>query len=243
MGDIEPFAQLCPHETCQCNGGYAPQEGELCEVKYGVIQEALQEIYPDDADKMLFKALVRAALAAPEGCVWKSGGKYVLSGKGGCQTIIAILNYLDAWDAMCGKAMRALMAFTEERYGVTVSAMQINIHPDEKTCHKQHRDVYGAAGELCMINPSVGTICYSIGSSRHMKTQTMTDSRSRFMACGEDCKGRRDFWVLRSDSACFFNRTFNNNWSHGVPPIDAKCGPRISIALLLTKYGTKTTCC
>merc|ERR1711972_553033 len=104
-----------------------------------------------------------------------------------------MLAYLDMFDAMCGKAMRALMGFTEEQYGVTVQAMQVNIHPNEKTCHKQHRDVYGAAGELCVINPSVGTLCYSIGSSRHMKTRTMTDSRSRFSACGKIAREGRTF--------------------------------------------------
>jgi hypothetical protein len=136
------------------------------------------------------------------------------------------------------------MAFTEERYSVKVNAIQLNIHANEKSCHKQHRDIYGAGQKggpncTCSFVPAVGTLCYSLGSSRHVLKHTLTDSRSKFEACGDDCKGLKDYVVMRSDSAMYMNGKFNNNWSHGVPATETHCGPRISIALLLTAGENK----
>merc|ERR1711957_917690 len=121
---------------------------------------------PQEADKMLFKALVRAASNAADGCVWKSGGKFILSNKEQNQGAGAILSCLESYDAMAGKAMRTLFTYTEAMYGVRVSACQINIHQNEESIHKQHRDIYGA-GQVggpnctCTFVPAVGTVCYS----------------------------------------------------------------------------------
>merc|ERR1712151_883823 len=66
--DIVPIYEPCPGEDCSCNRGFA-EEGEMCSVTGGLVQQALGKIWAEAADKMLFKALVRAAIAAPEGCV------------------------------------------------------------------------------------------------------------------------------------------------------------------------------
>merc|ERR1740117_2301606 len=102
--------------------------------------------------------------------------------------------------------MSALISFSEAVHGVKVSACQINIHPNEDSSHKQHRDIYGAGQKggpncTCSFVPAVGSLCYSLGSSRHVLKQTLMDSRSKFEACGDDCKGLKDYVVMRSDSA------------------------------------------
>eukprot|EP00929_Paragymnodinium_shiwhaense_P075080 TRINITY_DN38396_c0_g1_i1.p1 TRINITY_DN38396_c0_g1~~TRINITY_DN38396_c0_g1_i1.p1 ORF type:complete len:587 (+),score=118.67 TRINITY_DN38396_c0_g1_i1:103-1761(+) len=237
--DIDEIWEPCPTEDCPCNKGSA-QEGEECSVTDGLVQEALDHIWPDKADKMLFKALVRAAEKAPDGCVWKSSGKFILSNKEQNQGCGAILSCLDQYDEDAGKAMRALVAYSEDKYAAKVSAVQVNIHMNEKSHHKQHRDIYGAGQKggpncTCTFVPAIGTICYSIGSSRHVLTETLTDERSKYEACSDDCKGARKFLVMRSGTGMFMNGKWNNNHSHGVPPCEKKCGPRISIACLLTK--------
>lgn len=237
--DIEPTYDPCTNVDCACNSGSA-EDGEVFTVTSGLVQVALGEIWPEAADKMLFKALVRAAITAPAGCVWRSGGKFILSNKEQNQGRDAIVNSLNNYDALAGKAMSALMSFSEMVHGVKVSACQINIHPNEDSSHKQHRDIYGAGQKggpncTCSFVPAVGSLCYSIGSSRHVLTETLTDTRSKYTACSEECAGTKKLHVMSSDSAMFFNGKFNNNHSHGVPKMTGKCGPRISIAFLLTK--------
>jgi len=225
---------------CPCNAGQA-EFGEVCDVTNGMIDRALAGVAPThmSADKWLFKALVKAALVAPEGCVWKSGGKFILSNEDRNQSASAIVNVLEREGSDCdaGKAMRALVAFTEEEYRFRVTAIQLNFHPNNKSSHKQHRDIYGAGQKggincTCSFMKCTGTVCYSIGSSRQVLTETITDSRSKYTPCGDDCTGSKTFHWLHSGSAMFFNAPFNNNHLHGVPPMEEASGPRISIALL-----------
>ena len=146
LGALE-LVEPCPTEGCRCNVGSASC-GELCEVVNGAVAVALEGVAPGhvSADEWLFKALVRAALAAPEGCVWKSGGKFLLSNEERNQSATAIVGVLerDNQESDAGKGIRALVAHTEQLYGYRVTAIQLNFHPNQKSSHKQHRDIYGA---------------------------------------------------------------------------------------------------
>eukprot|EP00927_Polykrikos_kofoidii_P054752 TRINITY_DN49126_c0_g1_i1.p1 TRINITY_DN49126_c0_g1~~TRINITY_DN49126_c0_g1_i1.p1 ORF type:complete len:646 (+),score=93.11 TRINITY_DN49126_c0_g1_i1:21-1958(+) len=227
-------------DSCPCNNDFA-QIGEVCGVTDGVVDEALGDVVPDGTpgDKWLFKALVKAAIAAPEGCVWKSGGKFLLTNEERNQSANGIVSVLERGDqnSDAGKAIRALIAYTERKYKYSVTAVQLNLHPNEKSSHRQHRDIYGAGVKAgvnctCSFMKCVGTVCFSLGSSRQVLTQTMTDSRSKYTACGEECVGcKKSIW-MHSGSAMFFNDKWNNNHTHGVPELDEQCGPRISVALL-----------
>jgi len=227
-------------DACPCNAGKA-QYGEVCDVTNNMVARALEGIVPSDqsADRWLFKALVKAALVAPEGCVWKSGGKFLLTNEDRNQAPTAIVNVLERGDpnSDAGKGMRALVSFTEQEYGFRVTAIQLNFHPNNKSSHKQHRDIYGAGQKggincTCSFMKCTGTVCFSLGSSRQVLTQTITDSRSKYEACGDDCPGCLTYRWVHSGSAMYFNAPWNNNHTHGVPPMEDACGPRISVALL-----------
>jgi hypothetical protein len=227
-------------DNCPCNAGQA-QEGEVLSITDGVVQEILEGIAPrgEDGDKWLFKALVRAAYSVPEGCVWKSGGKFILSNEERNQSVTAMVNLLERESAGsdAGKGIRALVEYTEKEYQFRVTAVQLNFHPNEKTSHKQHRDIYGAGQKggincTCSFMKCQGTVCYSLGSSRQILCETITDSRSKYDPCSEECSGRKVYHWLSSGSAMFFNDKWNNNHTHGIPQISESCGPRISVALL-----------
>merc|ERR1712232_332945 len=227
--------------NCSCNTGQA-QEGEVCTIDAGAVEEALEGIAPADgaADRWLFKALVKAALLVPEGCVWKSGGKFILSNEERNQSANAIVALLerDNMSSNAAKGIRALINYTERVHSARVTAVQLNFHPNEKTSHKQHRDIYGAGQKggincTCSFMKCVGTCCFSIGSSRYVLKEAMTDKRSKYIACGEECTGCKTYETLTSGSAMFFNDKWNNSHTHGIPRMDTPCGPRISIALLL----------
>lgn len=54
--------------------------------------------------------------------------------------------------------------------------LQINVHLDGTSCHKQHHDIYSIAQRegagrdcTCSFNEMVGTACYTIGSSRRVQ--------------------------------------------------------------------------
>lgn len=233
--------QSCENcEDCPCNKGFA-SPGELCDVIGGAVSDALDGIAPNhiSADEWLFKALVRAALNAPEGCVWKSGGKFLLTNEERNQSATAIVGVLEreSQETDAGKGIRALVAHTEQEYGYRVTAIQLNFHPNQKSSHKQHRDIYGAGQKggincTCSFMKCTGTVCYSLGSSRQVLCETITDSRSNYETCGEECTGMKTYKWMHSGSAMHFNAPWNNNHTHGVPPMEDKCGPRISIALL-----------
>lgn len=237
----EEVVQLCDGSAdCPCNVGSA-QPGELCEVLSDSVSDALHGVAPGHVapDQWLFQALVKAALAAPEGCVWKSGGKFLLTNEDRNQSPTAIVGVLerDNQESAAGKGIRALVAHTEQEYGYRVTAIQLNFHPNHKSSHKQHRDIYGAGQKggincTCSFMKCTGTVCYSIGSSRQILCETITDSRSKYETCGEECTGRKTYKWMHSGSAMHFNAPWNNNHTHGVPSVEEPCGPRISIALL-----------
>jgi len=225
---------------CPCNSGQA-QDGEVCSIVGGAVNRALEGVAPASTatDEWLFKALVQAALAAPEGCVWKSGGKFILSNEERNQSPTAIVGLLERGNSQsdAGKALRALIAFTEQEYKFRVTAVQLNFHPNETSSHKQHRDIYGAGQKggincTCSFMKCQGTVCYSLGSSRRVLCETLTDKSSKYQACGEDCQGCKKYKYLHSGTAMFFNDKWNISHSHGIPKADSVCGPRISVALL-----------
>jgi len=235
--NVEPCAAS---GSCPCNAGFA-QEGELCDVYSGTVQEALDNVAPTHipADKWLFQALVRAAVAAPEGCVWKAGGKFLLTNEERNQSPTAIVTLLerDSQESDAAKGIRALVAHTEREYNFRVTAIQLNFHPNNKSSHKQHRDIYGAGQKggincTCSFMKCTGTVCYSLGSSRQILCETIADKRSHYEACGEECTGCKTFRWMHSGSAMYFNDPWNNNNTHGVPKMEEECGPRISVALL-----------
>merc|ERR1712151_611644 len=134
--------------------------------------------------------------------------------------------------------VQQLLRHTETKYAGFVTAIQINFHPHKGTYHDQHRDIYSvkqSAGPncTCQFQDCVGTVCYSIGSSRLCRLETMTDNLSSIQPCGEDCKGRLELRWLHSGVAMYFNGDWNNNHTHGIPPSEEECGPRISLAFLL----------
>lgn len=240
-GGTEDTVHTCSAcEECPCNAGQA-QAGETCEVRGGQVHEALDGVAPNEvpADMWLFKALVKAALNASEGCVWKSGGKFLLSNEERNQSPTAIVNVLerDNQETDAGKGIRALVAYTEREYGFRVTAIQLNFHPNQKSWHKQHRDIYGAGQKggiecTCSFMKCTGTVCYSLGSSRQVLCETIADKRSKYEACGEECTGRKTYKWMHSGSAMYFNDPWNGNHTHGVPQMEETCGPRISVALL-----------
>jgi len=228
-------------EECPCNKGQA-QDGEVMDIIDGMVQDILADVAPADtpADEWLFKALVRAAGKATEGCVWKSGGKFILSNEERNQSANAIINLLERDDpnSDASKGIRALVTYTEKEYKCRVTAVQLNFHPNEKSSHKQHRDIYGAGQKgvincTCSFMKCTGTMCYSIGSCRQVLTETMTDSSSAYEACCDACTGRKVYSSLSSGCGMYFNDKWNKSYSHGIPQMSEPCGPRISIALLL----------
>merc|ERR1711920_391312 len=134
--------------------------------------------------------------------------------------------------------MQLMVKRTQERYKGYVTAIQVNFHPHKGTYHDQHRDIYSqkqTAGPncTCQFQDCVGTVCYTLGSSRIVLLETMTDNLSSICSCGDDCEGRREMRWFNSGSSMFFNDDWNQNHTHGIPPCDEECGPRISLAFLL----------
>jgi len=239
-GDYTTVVDCESSPDCPCNAGQA-ENGEICDVTENVLQEALEGVAPGGAlaDKWLFQALVRVASSVPEGCVWKSGGKFLLTNEERNQSPTAIVNLLErsSQDSDASKGIRALVDYTEKVYEFRVTAIQINFHPNEKSSHKQHRDIYGAGQKggincTCSFMKCQGTVCFTMGSTRQILLESMTDSRSKYEKCCEECTGQKVYRWLPSGSAHFFNDKFNSNHTHGIPQMTQACGPRISIALL-----------
>eukprot|EP00747_Dinoflagellata_sp_TGD_P031431 gnl/TRDRNA2_/TRDRNA2_135269_c0_seq1.p1 gnl/TRDRNA2_/TRDRNA2_135269_c0~~gnl/TRDRNA2_/TRDRNA2_135269_c0_seq1.p1 ORF type:complete len:328 (-),score=54.05 gnl/TRDRNA2_/TRDRNA2_135269_c0_seq1:24-1007(-) len=229
----EPCTVCC---DCPCNVELNP--GEVLELRDGAVQEVLQE-FGADADRQLFCALVEAALAVEEGCIWKAGGKFIFTEFNRNQSVTALTRMLDKNDKHAASAMvQKMVKHTEMRYMGSVTAIQVNFHPHRGTYHDQHRDIYSqkqSAGPncTCQFQECVGTVCYSLGSSRICLLETMTDNLSSICACGDNCEGRREFRWLHSGNSMYFNGPWNNNHTHGIPPSEEECGPRISMAFLL----------
>jgi len=232
---------LAPHaKIALCNVEQNP--GEVLEFVDGAVQDCLKEFGPDgDADKYLFQGLVDAALTVEEGCIWKAGGKFIFSEFSRNQSVTALDRMLsNSGQHRCAKMVQQLLRHTESKYAGFVTAIQINFHPHKGTYHDQHRDIYSvkqAAGPncTCQFQDCVGTVCYSIGSSRRVLLETMTDTLSSIKSCGENCHGRREWRWLHSGNSMYFNGAWNDNHTHGIPPSEEECGPRISLAFLLAK--------
>merc|ERR1712187_119242 len=190
-------------------------------------------------DKLLFEDLVDAALNVEEGSVWKAGGKFIFSAFSRNQSINAMVRTLNGHGKRrCARLLMTLVQHSEKTYGGYVTAAQVNFHPNCDTYHDQHRDVYSAKQRAgpncnCSFKEAVGTVCYSLGSSRRCKLETMADEFSAIKACGDNCQGCTETTWLHSGSAMYFNDTWNQNHTHGIPKMTEDCGPRISIAFLL----------
>merc|ERR1712070_529432 len=99
---------------------------------------------------------------------------------------------------------------------------QVNFHMNGSTFHDQHKDIYSAkqrAGPncTCSFRECLGTVCYSLGSSRKCLCETAVDEASAFAPCGPDCQGCREYRWLHSGDAMFFNGPWNQNHTHGIP--------------------------
>jgi len=224
------------NEDCPCNVDL--HAGEVLELKENHVQDCLQE-FGADADKQLFNHLVEAALAVEEGCIWKAGGKYIFSEFSRNQSYTALARMLQkAGQGIATKMLKKLVDYTEMRYMGYVTAIQVNFHPHKGTYHDQHRDIYSqkqSAGPncTCQFQDCVGTVCYSLGSSRLALLTTMTDDMSAIKPCCDKCEGRQEYRWLHSGNSMYFNGDWNNNHTHGIPPSEEECGPRISLAFLI----------
>lgn len=237
--EVNDTCKAC--EDCPCNVSLNP--GEVMDIQDEHVQEILKASGPH-ADKVLFEQLVGAALAAEEGCVWRAGGKLIFSEFNRNQSVAALERRLEKTHPQCCKMLMELHSYTERKYNGFVTAIQVNMHTDGTSHHDQHRDIYSvkqSAGPncTCQFQDCVGTVCYSIGSSRQVLLETMTDKLSNIQPCGENCQGRRERRWLHSGASMYFNGPWNDNHTHGIPATEG-CGPRISLAFLLA--SKPTTC-
>lgn len=227
-------------ETCSCNANRPPEE-ELTFTSRA-ISTALQDVAPPNVaiDRWFFELLVEAAVALPEGCVWKSGGKFILTTADRNQSAGAILQSIQLRHNVAAEALRALKAWTEQRFDGEAIAIQMNFHPNHESFHALHRDNFSkqrfaglSSGEVTS-RPGKGTACFSLGSMRQVLCETCTDAASSLQACCADCSGRKEYRWMESGDMMYFNAAWNQNHMHGVPPaLDHACGPRISIAFII----------
>ncbi|CAD7926233.1 unnamed protein product [Amoebophrya sp. A120] len=224
--------------NCACNVHENP--GEVLEFIPNAIQDCLGKWYGKNADEILFRELVESALAVEEGSVWKAGGKLIFSAFDRNQSMVALQRQLErAGRRKCADMMLKLCAYCEKKYAPGyVTAVQCNFHPSPNSYHDQHRDIYSGkqrAGPncTCSFRECVGTVCFSLGSSRVCTMETLTDEFSHLLPCGDSCEGRTERVWLHSGSSMYFNAEWNANHNHGIPKMDQDCGPRISIAYLM----------
>lgn len=236
LGELRVNEPCTASEDCPCN--VEVNRDEVLEISDFAVQECLKEFGPD-GDRQLFEGLVAAALAVEEGCIWKAGGKLIFSEFGRNQSAVALTRMLcKHGQARCSDMIWKLLKFSESKYQGFVTAIQVNFHSHRGSYHDQHRDIYSvkqAAGPncTCQFQECTGTVCYSLGSSRRVLLETMTDGISHISACGDNCQGRREHNWLNSGAAMYFNGDWNDSHTHGIPPSEDECGPRISIAFLL----------
>jgi len=238
--DIDEPCTASP--DCPCN---ECTPGEVISIAPGAVDGCLGP----GADRELFEALLEAALASEEGSVWPAGGKLIFSAFDRNQSITALVRTLEsAGRQKCAQMILKLVELSEKLYGGLVTATQVNFHTHGGTFHDQHRDVYSAkqrAGPncACSFRECVGTVCYSLGSSRVCQLSTMVDDTSSLRPCGEQCKGHHERRWLHSGDAMYFNVNWNSNHTHGIPVMPGGAdgaGPRISIAFLLGAPETMT---
>jgi hypothetical protein len=228
--------------TCPCIQHENP--AEIISFIPNAVQDCLAEFGPQ-SDKTLFEDLVDGALSVSEGSVWKSGGKYIFSAFDRNQSLVALTRMLSNFNKhRCANMLLKLAQYSESKYEGFVTAVQVNFHPNGESYHDQHRDIYSGkqrAGPncTCSFRECVGTLCFSLGSSRECQMDTMTDELSGIESCGPTCGGHRTRHWLHSGEAMYFNDEWNQRHMHGIPKVDDNPlhhGPRISIAFLL---GTK----
>jgi len=232
-GALDVTEPCSANVDCPCNAVENP--GEVLEVG-----PAVEACLGKGTDRELYEELLEAALAVEEGCVWKAGGKFIFSAFNRNQSVIALTRMLHSSGRQrCAEMLLQLVKTSEEKYAGFVTAVQINFHPNGGTFHDQHRDIYSAkqrAGPncTCSFRECVGTVCYSLGSSRICTLESMTDEQSALTPCCESCEGRREKRWLHSGDAMFFNDKWNQNHTHGIPSMGEEgVGPRISVAFLL----------
>ncbi|CAJ1450754.1 unnamed protein product, partial [Effrenium voratum] len=211
-----PQASLCPTAGCPCNQSL---DGEVLSIQH----DALSDFGPE-ADKEMFEMLVEAAISSEEGAVWPAGGKLIFSAFDRNQSVNALVRTLEtAGQRRCAEMLLALAKAAGESAGGFVSAAQVNFHVDGSSFHDQHRDVYSAkqrAGPncACSFRECVGTLCYSLGSSRLCRLRSMVDDLSFLRPCGETCRGYQEDRWLHSGDAMFFNALWNLGWGpFGLP--------------------------
>jgi hypothetical protein len=243
---------------CSVNGCKvgAEREGELLQIEAGAVALALGgcNAAPQDGtplDKWLFDILSEAAvLALPQGAVWftKSDSDEpkhaIFSNPNRNQSPAALKNYLhrlSATGVLAAAALDSMIKHTEDKYRKSVTAVQVNLHLDGRSSHKQHHDIYSIAQResagrdcTCSFKENVATCCYSVGSSRRMLLKAVPCEHRH--SCGEKCDGCWEKPWLHSGDVMYFNNDWNRTWSHGIPSHDydkdGEVGPRISIALL-----------
>ena len=142
--------------------------------------------------------------------------------------------------AEAAEMLSRMIQWTEKAKDCVVTACQLNLHPNEESFHAQHRDIFSVAQKekagrdcTCSFTTCIGTMCFSIGSSRQMQLSTMVDTMSEFEPCCEKCTGYKERRFFQNGEAMWFNDVWNKSHTHGVPVAKhLPCGPRISIALL-----------
>merc|ERR1712032_1527623 len=183
-------------EDCPCN--IQLLNGEIFECRENAVQDCLKEFGPEP-DKQLFEQLVECALNVEQGCIWRAGGKFIFSEFSRNQSVTALTRMLRrVGKQRAADMLGCLLQHSEKRYEGYVTAIQVNFHPHQGTYHDQHWDIYSqkqSAGPncTCQFQECVGTVCYSIGSSRVALLSTMTDEMSQVKPCCEDCEGRREY--------------------------------------------------
>eukprot|EP00656_Telonema_subtile_P054931 TRINITY_DN8330_c0_g1_i2.p1 TRINITY_DN8330_c0_g1~~TRINITY_DN8330_c0_g1_i2.p1 ORF type:complete len:313 (-),score=59.30 TRINITY_DN8330_c0_g1_i2:46-984(-) len=190
-------------------------------------------------EQWLFEQLTAAAVSAPENCLWKAGGKLIFSSPDRNQAPLALTSTLMKYAPEAAGAIGALMDWTKSKFQCEITAVQVNLHLDGSSFHAQHRDIFSGAQKekagrdcTCSFKKCNGTVCFSVGSSRQVCCETMSDEMSHHENCGEDCGGFRELRWFNSGCAMYFNDKWNNGHTHGIVQATGPCGPRISIALL-----------
>jgi len=251
---VSRFDLPVEEELCQASAGCGSNEaaaaGEEIEFRNNALVEALtgadclkgvEDPTAEELGKGLFESIVQAALSFPEGSVWKAGGKFILSHPDRNQSPAALLLLLTKHGkAEAAELISRLIQWTEKDKKCVVTACQLNLHANEESFHAQHRDIFSVAQKekagrdcTCSFTTCIGTMCFSIGSSRQMQLSTMVDSMSEFEPCCEACTGHKERRFFQNGEAMWFNDVWNKSHTHGVPMAKhLPCGPRISIAML-----------
>ena len=245
-----------------------PKEGSVMTIDPNSCTEALQMLPPKMLkhmkdkgvavnDEWMFKVVADAAAkgGGPMGGVWFTGKHIMLSNPNRNQSPVALCSFLDRIDCLpCSKAIQALVTFVELKYSKSVSAVQVNLHLDGNSCHKQHHDIYSIkqranAGRdcTCSFKNNVATACFSLGSSRRVKLNAQRGGGecNKKKRCCEECVGVSRSPFLHSGDLMYFNDKWNARWTHGIPKHDVDrdgtIGPRISIALLCAEADPSST--